>query len=106
MKTSCGKDFMLRKSSALTIERARSSFIHKPLRSLWRSSLHCRLRRQFPALKKFDGFSPLQVLAAIIIHETLHTTGDFPPETGQFAVEDSLANSSLVVNACFKKRGS
>ena len=51
----------------------------------------------------YNGFSPLQVLAATIIHELLHVSGDYPPETGQFAVEESLANNSEVVNTCFKK---
>jgi hypothetical protein len=53
----------------------------------------------------FNGFSPVDVLAAIIIHEELHKSGDFETETGQFAKEESMANSSNVVNTCFKKSG-
>jgi hypothetical protein len=54
----------------------------------------------------FNGFSPMQAFAAAVMHEALHIGGDFPPEgAGPFAVEESLANSSLVVNTCFKNSG-
>jgi hypothetical protein len=53
----------------------------------------------------FNGFSPVDVLAAIIIHEELHKSGNFETETGSSAAFESMANSSDVVNTCFKKSG-
>lgn len=48
----------------------------------------------------FGGLSPTDALAALIVHETLHVSKDFPPETNP---EQSLLHSSDVIDACFKK---
>jgi hypothetical protein len=48
----------------------------------------------------FGGLSPTDALAALIVHEALHVSKHFPPETN-FA--QSLFHSSDVIDACFKK---
>jgi len=50
-----------------------------------------------------QGRTPAQYLAAVLIHEVLHVTGDFAPEKGPNWINDSLGNQADVLSSCFPK---
>jgi hypothetical protein len=52
---------------------------------------------------RFYGYTPTQALAAILIHEVAHATGDFPPESGANVISESIINTNTVLTACFPK---
>jgi hypothetical protein len=52
---------------------------------------------------RYYGYKPVDILAAILIHEVAHVTGDFERETGANTISQSIINTNTVIDACLPK---